>query len=383
MMWGRKTMLKRASFIALAMAALVFTAIGTPTCAAALGDGNAQWAQLVAAAKGQKLTVLAMTGSAYSDMLDAFQKDYPDITLEATQARPGDSTTRVVTEQENGQYLWDVFWGPSNNLNAVLVPAKALQIIDPFFVLPEVTDDKNWRGGFALYSQDITKQHLAFLAQMTVGTGGFAVNWDKAAKDSLKNWQDLLDPRWRGKIAIYDPTRPVTGAIDLACALPVVGIDYIMRLFHDQALVANNDARLITDWLVRGRYPVVIGLSGSFLPNYQKQGLGKNIDVAVGDTVCRGLGGPSIAVLKNAPHREAATVFINWLASREGQEVYAKTFWPFDQSFSRRTDVAVPDAPEAKAAVVALDGGKAIAAGSETHAELMKQVVAVAKQNFN
>lgn len=376
-------MRRRASFIIFVMAALILPTVGTPARSAALGDGNAQWTQLVAAAKGQKLTVLAMTGSAYGDVLNAFQTAYPDITLEATQARPGDSTTRVVTEQQNGQYLWDVFWGPSNNLNAVLVPAQALQIVDPFFVLPEVTDDKNWRGGFALYAQDITKQHLAFLAQMTVGTGGFAVNWDKAAKGSLKNWHDLLDPRWRGKIAIYDPTRPVTGEIDLACALPFVGIDYIKQLFRDQALVANNDARLITDWLVRGRYPIVIGLSGSFLPNYQKQGLGKNIDVAVGDTMCRGPGGPSIAVLKNAPHREAATVFINWLASREGQEVYAKAFWPFDQSFSRRTDVALPDLPDAKAAVASLDSGKAIAAGSETHAELMKQVLAVAKQNFN
>jgi iron(III) transport system substrate-binding protein len=376
-------MRNRAFFMVIAAAALGSFVATMAAPAATLGNGNAQWALLVAAAKGQKLTVLAMTGSAYSDVLDAFQKAYPDITLDATQARPGDSTTRVVTEQENGQYLWDVFWGPSNNLNAVLVPAKALQVIDPFFVLPEVTDDKNWRGGFAIYAQDITKQHLAFLAQMTVGTGGFAVNWDKAPKDSLKNWHDLLDPQWRGKIAIYDPTRPVTGAIDLACALPLVGVDYVKQLFHDQALVANNDARLLTDWLVRGRYPVVIGLSGSFLPNYQKQGLGKNIDPAIGDTVCRGLGGPSIAVLKNAPHREAATVFINWLTSRDGQEVYAKTFWPFDQSFSRRTDVALPDSPDAKAAVASLESGKAIAAGSETHAELMKQVLAVAKQNFN
>lgn len=376
-------MLKRVLPIVVGAVALIFFAIGTPARAAALGDGNTQWTQLVAAAKGQKLTVLAMTGSAYSDVLDAFQKAYPDIALEATQARPGDSTTRVATEQENGQYLWDVFWGPSNNLNAVLVPAKALEVIDPYFVLPEVTDDKNWRGGFALYSQDITKQHLAFLAQMTVGTGGFAVNWDKVPKGSLKNWHDLLDPRWRGKIAIYDPTRPVTGEIDLACALPFVGIDYIKQLFHDQALVPNNDARLITDWLVRGRYPIVIGLSGSFLPNYQKQGLGKNIDVSVGDTVCRGPGGPSIAVLKNAPHRAAATVFINWLTSHDGQEAYAKAFWPFDQSFSRRTDVALPNSPDAKTAVDALNSGKAVAAGSETHAELMNQVLAVAKQSFN
>ena len=324
---------------------------------------------------------MVMTGSAYADVVGAFQMAYPDIKVEMTQARPGESTTRIVTEQQNGRYLWDVFWGPSNNLNAVLVPAEAVQSIRPYFVLSGVTDEKNWRGGFEIYSQDITKRPLAFLAQMDTGTGGFAVNGDKVPKGTLKIWQDLLDPKWRGKIVIYDPTRPVTGAISLTCALPVVGADYVRQLMRDQKLVANGDARLITDWLVRGRYPVVIGLSGSFLPNYQKEGLGNNVEI-LGATVCRGVGGPGLAVLKNAPHKDAAAVFINWLLSKDGQETYARTFWPFDRTFSRRTDVAVPAASEAQAAIEMLKSGRGVAAGSETHAKLMEQVLAIAKDYF-
>ncbi len=350
----------------------------TPT----VSEESAAWQKIVDASKGEELDLMVMTGSAYADVVATFQKAYPDIKVEMTQARPGESTTRIVTEQQNGRYLWDIFWGPSNNLNAVLVPADAVQSIRPYFVLPSVTDDKNWRGGFEIYSQDITKRPLAFLAQMDTGTGGFAVNGDKVPKGTLKNWQDLLDPKWRGKIVIYDPTRPVTGAISLTCALPVVGPDYVRQLMRDQKLVANGDARLITDWLVRGRYPIVIGLSGSFLPNYQKEGLGNNVEI-VGATVCRGVGGPVLAVLKNAPHKGAATVFINWLLSKDGQEAYTRTFWPFDQTFSRRTDVAAPDAPAAQAAIEMLNSGKGVAAGSETHGKLMEQVLAIAKDYFN
>ena len=351
------------------------------TARSAVGDGNAQWASTVDAAKREKFTPMVMTGSAYANVMAAFQKAYPDIKVEMTQARPGDSVTRIVTEQQNGQFNWDVFWGPSNSLNAVLTPANALQDIRPFFVLSEVTDNKNWLGGFEFYAQDITKRPFSFLTGMSTKTGGFAVNWEKTPKGSLSDWPDLLDPKWRGKIVIYDPTRPITGAIHLTCALPIVGEDYLRKLLSEQKLVPNNDARLVTDWLVRGRYPILIGLSSSFLPNYQKEGLGTQVE-DIGGTVCGGLGGRGISVLKSAPHPNATKVFINWLLSKEGQELYTKEFWPFDQGFSRRADVAPPEGPDAKAALDLFKSGKGIATGSETHEQLMHRVIAITKEYF-
>jgi len=338
-------------------------------------------AKLAQAAKGNNLNLMVMTGSAYANTVKEFQKAFPDIRVNMTQARPGDSTTRIVAEQQSGLFHWDLFWGPNNNLSAVLVPADGIQSIKPFFVLPGVTDDKNWLGGFEIYAQNRTKRAFSFLAQMNVSTGGFAVNWDKVPKDSLKNWKDLLDPQWRGKIAIYDPTRPVTGAIHLACALPIVGEDYIRQLAETQKMVPLGDARLITDWIVRGRYPIVIGLSSTYLPQYQKEGLGKNIE-DVGSTVCTGVGGPGLAVLKNAPNPNATKVFLNWLLSKAGQETYTKNFWPFNQTFSRRSDVTPPDDPRAQAAIEAVKSGNSIATGSELHVELINSVLKITKEHF-
>ena len=355
--------------------------LATPTQAQMLGANNAEWQGIATEAKKESLRLMVMTGTAYADVVAGFQKAYPDIKVEMTQARPGDSTTRIVTEQQNGQFFWDIFWGPGNNLNAVLVPAGALQDIKPFFVLPEVTSDANWMGGFERYSQDISKRRLSFLAQMNVATGRFAVNWDKLPKGSLKDWPDLLDPKMAGKIAIYDPTRPVTGAISLSCALPLVGEDYIHKLFAQQKLTPLGDARLITDWIVRGRYPVVIGLSSSFLPNFQKEGLGKNIE-EIGGTVCSGLGGPALAVMKNAPNKNAIKIFVNWLLSQQGQQLYTQKFWPFNQTFSRRADVTPPDDPEAASAIQLLKSGQGIATGSESHEQLMQKVLAISRQYF-
>ena len=164
-------------------------------------------------------------------------------------------------------------------------------------------------------------------------------------------------------------------------ALPLVGEEFIKKLLAEQKLVPNGDARLITDWLVRGRYPIVIGLSSSFLPNYQKEGLGTQIE-DVGGTVCGGVGGRGLSVLKNAPHPNATKVFLNWLLSREGQELYTKEFWPFDQSFSRRLDVKMPEGPDAQAALDLFKSGKGIPTGSETHEQLMRRVLAITKTYF-
>ena len=369
--------------LAKALVAAIMLAFSTGPVAAAepLGKGNAQWQKIVKAAEGESLNMMVMTGTTYANVVAAFQKAYPKIKVLMTQARPGNSTARIVTEQKNGQYHWDIFWGPSNSVSAVLVPANGMQDIRPFFVLPSVTDDRNWRGGFNLYAQDLTKRHFTFIAGMNVRTGGFAVNWDKIPKGSIKGWKDLLDPKGRGKIVIYNPTRPITGAIALSCALPLVGENYVRTLVRTQDLQPMRSSRLITDWIVRGRIAIVIGLSSSYLPKYQKRGLGKNIE-SIGGTVCSGAGGPGINVLKKAPHPNAAKVYLNWFLSKQGQEAFTKSFWKRNQLFSRRKDVAQPNSPAAKAAIAAHKSGKWLSTGSETHLPFMKKVLVITRAHF-
>jgi iron(III) transport system substrate-binding protein len=364
-----------------AIAAALIGLSGGAAAAQSIGKGNAEWAKIVKAAEGKPLNMMVMTGTAYATVAEAFQKAYPKIKVAITQARPGDSTARIVTEQKNGQFHWDIFWGPNNSVNAVLLPANGVQDMRPYFVLPEVKDDKNWMGGFDIYAQDRTKRTFTFLAAMNYRTGGFAVNYDMVPRDAVKDWNDLLDPKWQGKIVIYHPTRPITGAIALSCALPIVGEEYIKKLLTTQKLVPINDARLITDWIVRGRYPIVIGLSSTYLPKYRKQGLAKNIKEA-GSTVCSGAGGPGINVLRNSPNGDTTKVFLNWFLSKEGQEVYTKAFWKFDQTFSRRTDVAMPEGPEVKETLDAFKRGKWVATGTESHGELMKQVLAITRKFY-
>jgi len=54
------------------------------------------------------------------------------------------------------------------------------------------------------------------------------------------------------------------------------------------------------------------------------------------------LGGSSVLkIMKDTPHADGATVLANWIASKEGQEIYSRTI----QQPTRRTDVQSSDIP--------------------------------------
>jgi ABC-type Fe3+ transport system substrate-binding protein len=105
--------------------------------------------------------------------------------------------------------------------------------------------------------------------------------------------------------------------------------------------VYTTDGRQLAEWAARGTYPIILGIVQSDIQPFIEQGINlKPIFPADGPgSIVAGF-----SVLKmpqGAPHPNAATVFINWYASKPGQEAYAKaTMAP-----SARNDVHVAEAP--------------------------------------
>jgi iron(III) transport system substrate-binding protein len=94
--------------------------------------------------------------------------------------------------------------------------------------------------------------------------------------------------------------------------------------------------------VVRGQYPIGIGLSDTHLSQFQKEGVGLNVkSLILPETTAVNSGFGAVALLDRAPHPNAAKVFINWVLSREGQATIA----PAVRVNSRRLDVAVVEAP--------------------------------------
>src|SRR5690242_3033007 len=113
------------------------------------------WDATLSAAKQEgKLVLSTHAGSGYEKYVELVKQALPDLTVDATTIKASDFAARVVVEQQNGRYLWDVHMGPVSNIYTVLTPAGDLEPIQPFLdaLPPGNRDDSKWAGGFALFT---------------------------------------------------------------------------------------------------------------------------------------------------------------------------------------------------------------------------------------
>jgi iron(III) transport system substrate-binding protein len=201
-----------------------------------------------------------------------------------------------------------------------------------------VRDDSKWAGGFELFTDANNPQ--TFISQLSANPGIF-VNKD-ILPESVATPEDLMNPKLKGQIAVYDPTNSNAGAFALADIASKKGDDFLKSLLTDQQVQYVSTSRQITDWIAQGRYPVCMGVDQTQLADLQSQGVGKNVEAitSFGTTVLAS----GVDVLKNPPHPNATRVYLNWALSQAGQEAWAtlSAVW----ATSRRLDVTVNlDAP--------------------------------------
>jgi iron(III) transport system substrate-binding protein len=309
-------------------------AVATPAQAAPAPSGD--WNATLAAAKQEGTLVLSThAGSGYEKYVELVKQALPDLTVEATTIKASAWVPRVVIEQQNGQYLWDVHMGPVSEVYSVLTPAGGIQPIKPFLdaLPPDNKQDSLWAGKFELFTDP---ENAVTLITEFSDTGGIYVNKDKVP-EGISKPEDLLDPKYKGKIAVYNPTVGNGGSMGLAGLDAAKGDDFLKQLLeNNQAQYVATSAQL-TQWVAEGRYPIGIGVDATQLDQLQQQGIGVNVvrDRDFGDySLASGL-----SVLKNAPHPNAVKEYLNWALSRDGQIAWAQN--SSVDSSSRRLDVPV------------------------------------------
>src|SRR6266550_1830957 len=145
-------------------------------------------AALIEAAKKERqvvwYTTLIVT-QAIRPLKNAFEKKYPGIELQYARADESPTAAKLMAEAAAGRVQADVFDGISN-----MVPLKRAGIAAPF--VPSAAKD---------YPADMKDKDGYWQAILLyVFTPG--INTTMVAKEQApKIYQDLLDPRWRGKMA--------------------------------------------------------------------------------------------------------------------------------------------------------------------------------------
>jgi len=314
---------------------------------AAQAQGDQAWQQkwnsALAQAKTEgKVVVLGPPGDRIRDAITQnFAKAFPDVSLEFSGARGGELATKIKAERDAGIYSVDVLISGTSTADAYFKPMKALDPIEPALILPEVANPKNWRDNRLEFSDRDTRMDLVFSTQNNVP---LIYNPAQVKPEEVDELYKVLDPKWKGKIAVQDPIPSGTGNGVFRWLWHVLGPektkDFYQKL-RAQAGAIDRDQRRQIEWVAQGKYPLNFA-PGTVMYQLEKRGLKFGVIPHFKDYgayLTPGFG--SAMLINQAPHPNAAKVFLNWLLGKEGQTAFSRGMG----YVSRRLDVSSDHVP--------------------------------------
>jgi len=307
------------SFTSVVLVVLFLQAISAPDPARAQAQSERDWKKIVDA--GKKEGQLSIYMGQWGPVIDAgvFQKAFPEIKVVRTGGGPPQIMQQITAERRAGKYIADVIVEGINPNLTVFHANKMLDPIKPALVLPEVLDESKWWQGKHHYADPERQYVLRFVGSPQYGSIYYNTNLVKPGE--IKSVWDFLNPKLKGKIGARDIRQPGpgNGAMRFFYYSPKIGPDFIRRLFGQMDVALFRDTRQGVDWLANGKFAICFFCSADEVRKANAQGL----PVDTFGAMSEGAGLVSlygtIVMPTNAPHPNAARVFINWFLSREGQ----------------------------------------------------------------
>jgi ABC-type Fe3+ transport system substrate-binding protein len=186
-------------------------------------------------------------------------------------------------------------------------------------ILPDILDTDNWFGGKHWFPNGLEGKTLAFCASPNVT---FAYNTDLVDITELDSYWDLIDGRFKGQIIGILPWEPGQTDGEFYINSPLLGEDFMTKLFTTQDAVYVADAQQGVDALAFGTKSIFMptGNASDDIDDLQGQGLpvANHFGQGFAEGGVLGIGGScSASILKDAPNPNAQTVFLNWWYSAE------------------------------------------------------------------
>jgi ABC-type Fe3+ transport system substrate-binding protein len=314
------TTMKRLALIALLAVA------ATPASAE-----DASWDAVVAAAKQEgKVVVYNMSlGAPYwLAVIKSFEQKY-GISVESLDLRASELVERIRTEQSAGRFLGDTEMVSTTMIEEQLKNGDFIQ------KLPPIPNAANVRPPFKTTDYSVP----AFVQPM-----GILIN-TRMVKDAdvPASWDDLNSPKWKGKL-LSDDMRPLgSGNTLFAILQKTMGTEFNEKLAEQKPVFSRdmrNDARRVA----RGEYPIYITQVFALASDL------KGLPVKV---VIPKEGAPyaqmDLAMLKSAPHPNAARLFIQHFLSVDSQLKYANAWMlPVVQAAADQADAEAKPFANAK-----------------------------------
>jgi iron(III) transport system substrate-binding protein len=279
-----------------------------------------------ATAAEEILVYTALEDDEIPGYLEIFQKTHPEITVKIVRDSTGIVTAKLLAEKDNPQA--DVVWGTAATS---LMLCDQAGMVEPYApaglekVRPKMRDAANpphWVG---------------IKAWMT----GFCVNTIEC--DALKlpypaAFNDLLDPVYRGHLAMPNPASSGTGFLTVSAILQLMGEEkgwaYLDRLHENIARYTHSGSKPCK---LAGSGEVAIGISFAYRGFMQKQ-KGEPV-LTVFPAEGSGWDVEANCLIKKENIKPAAKTFLDWAISEEIMKAYARVY----PVTAYATGVAIPE----------------------------------------
>lgn len=275
----------------------------------ALAAAGAMTATEARAAGGAHEGELVVYASHPSEMVDFFAQAFGEkygVSVTTVKAGTGELLNRIRAEKDRPSA--DIMWGGFADTGA-----SAPDLFDPYEspelanIEPNMLDPTGYNSPFGaslmviMYNSEILP-----------------------AEEAPKRWEDLADPKWKGKVVHADPSKSSSALAALSTWLMIYGRDdaawdLVERMTENMNIVLKSS--LVFQQVGRGEYPVGVTYEEAAF-NYVMAGTGGIVYPADG-TLAQPEG---TFIVKSAPHPEAARLFADYLLSEEAQEALVANF---------------------------------------------------------
>ena len=266
----------------------------------------ADWQKVIAAAKAEGSLVLytALVGAPSTKAIaKAFEARY-GIPVQVFEARASEVRERIRTEQAAGRYLGDIMFNSENQAIILNVEDKSIVRHEPV---------PNGTGLDAPFKDDGLKSPV-----MTINYGLLLNDRLVPPGEEPKSWRDLTDPKWKGKI-LSDDMRAVGGGY----VTFFVTEEKLGKAYHEalatQGIQFTREMREAGRRVARGEMAIYMPFMLSDIQNL------KGLPVRA---VVLAEGAPYVlyatALIKGAPHPNAARLYIDFVLSDEVQLIFAR-----------------------------------------------------------
>jgi iron(III) transport system substrate-binding protein len=254
-----------------------------------------------AKAEGQLQPWVQMDAKQVAVAVDAFKARFPGINVQPFEIRPEEAVSRLVSESAAGGKTTADSLQTNLPTAQVLVQRKLIESYDwaSLGTSKEAIMGDNW--GVAFFHAG---NPMAYNTTML------------KANEVPKSWEELLEPKWKGKVAFEYRGKAISGLHPLWGEQKT--IEYIQKMKAQEPIIGRG-AQTVQQAAIAGQAPIGIGALHYQISEAMQQGapiaLVPDLPVtvrAIGTTPLRG------------PHPNAARLWTWWLSSKEGQAAVIK-----------------------------------------------------------